>query len=216
MPKIKYTEENIKAGFEKFREQNGRYPNVFEIDDFEDLPTARTLQRRFGGARGIRAKFGLDISDFRTGETRRAVFDKFWKRSLDAEDKIHKLLVKRFGEVFVHREYFFADDKRTRTDFYVYCQNGNFLVDVFFPSNIKSLARCLSSKQRTYGNSVLQKYPIIFLQMNDDIDGEDIKKILTNKKIMLSDKQLVMSFIEFNAYIKSKRPQKLNGRADVS
>ncbi|MES2971937.1 MAG: hypothetical protein V4702_06475 [Patescibacteria group bacterium] len=48
-PKGIWTIEEIKAGFEAFVKDYGRYPTALEIDAYEFLPSSRSLQRSYGG-----------------------------------------------------------------------------------------------------------------------------------------------------------------------
>ena len=41
--------EDLKSGFEQFYKVHKRYPTSRETDNFEFLPTSRSIQRRFGG-----------------------------------------------------------------------------------------------------------------------------------------------------------------------
>jgi len=130
---IKWTLESTAKGLEEFYRQNKRYPTAQEIDEFKYLPAARTIQRRFGGLVNLRKQLNLKgQSDFTRGKHSSERAKRINERSHALEREIYKHLVNKFGLEFVHREYFFTDDRRTRTDFFVYCQNGNFSVDVFY------------------------------------------------------------------------------------
>ena len=52
--KDEWTTERIKDGFERFRKENGRLPIASEIDSLEYLPSARQIQRKFGGLEKLR------------------------------------------------------------------------------------------------------------------------------------------------------------------
>ncbi|MEI6397011.1 MAG: hypothetical protein WCO48_02990, partial [Candidatus Taylorbacteria bacterium] len=166
----KWNLEKIRGGFEKFYHEHNRYPTTPEIDIYPFLPSSRQLQRRFGGLPTLRKLIGLSgPTDFTTGEygSKRAL--EINKRANMLEQMVYEYLIERFGKPFVHREYFFTDDRRARTDFFVYWQKGNFAVDVFYPKDKKNFLGCLNSKLRTYKTTQLLKYPVIFLMMNDDI-----------------------------------------------
>jgi hypothetical protein len=58
--------EELRAGLENFNTEHGRYPTAPEIDTYPYLPSARTIERRFGGVIGLRKTLGLDTqSDLR-------------------------------------------------------------------------------------------------------------------------------------------------------
>jgi len=59
----------LKAGLEHFYKEHGHYPTATEVDAYRYLPSARSIERSFGGLIEVRKKLGLgDNHDFRTGE----------------------------------------------------------------------------------------------------------------------------------------------------
>ncbi|OGI71634.1 hypothetical protein A3B84_00055 [Candidatus Nomurabacteria bacterium RIFCSPHIGHO2_02_FULL_35_13] len=196
--------DKIKEGFKKFFNENNRYPTATEIDECSYLPASRTLQRRFNGVVGLRQALKLDITDFTKGKVRSEKAKNVNKRAYTLEKNIYDFLNKKFGVEFVHREYFFSDDHRTRTDFFVYHKHGQFSVDVFYPSNKHNFIGCLNSKMRTYRSDVMMQYPVIFLQMNENLKREDIDKVLINKKNKLRSDQQVMCYEEFKNFCSKK------------
>jgi hypothetical protein len=128
------------------------------------------------------------------------------KRAHGTELEVHEYLVGVFGEPFVHREYFFTDDKRTRTDFYIYHKGGNFSVDVFHPKDRKNMNGCLNMKLKGYRNRSADqfKYPIFFLMMNQDLNEKDIEIVLKNKKMKLHPQQRVVTYQELKSFCKDK------------
>jgi len=201
----RWTIEDLKDGLKRYYELNKRYPTAREVDESEFLPSSRSIQRRFGGLIEIRKTVGLNSSvDFRKGKYSSDRAKKINERASRVEKQVHGYLVNLFGTEFVHREYFFTDDKRTRTDFFIYCKNGNFSVDVFFAQNRHNFIGCLNSKMRTYSNIEMLQYPVIFLHMNSEISSEEILSILKNKKNKLLKYQAVMTFGEFEAFCASK------------
>ena len=196
--------DKIKEGFEKFFKEHGHYPTATEIDICSYLPASRTLQRRFGGVVGLRQALKLDILDFTRGEIRSEKAKNVNKRAYSLEKKVNEFLIEKFGKEFVHREYFFSDDHRTRTDFFIYYKHGQFSVDVFYPSDKHNFIGCLNSKMKTYRDDIMMQYPVIFLQMNKNIKREDMNKILSNKKNKLRSDQQVMSYEEFKSFCSDK------------
>ncbi|MDP3726375.1 MAG: hypothetical protein Q8R36_04225 [bacterium] len=200
-----WTLNEIKTGFQKFYEIHGRYPTSREIDVFEYLPSSRSIQRRFGGLVSVREALGLNTSfDLRTGEHSSKRAKEISVRAHKIEKEVYDYLINIFGIEFVHREYFFTDDRRTRTDFFVYCKNRNFSVDVFFPKDRHNFIGCLNSKMKTYKDVGTLQYPVIFLQMNKNISGEEIRKILARKKNKLHTYQQVMVWDEFREFCNKK------------
>ncbi len=213
MRQAEWTLEKLSDGFNKFKSENGRYPTSHEIDNYSHLPSSRQIQRRFvGGLPALRKQLKLDgPEDFTKGEysSQRALMIS--KRAHGLEKIIYDFLVKKFGLPFVHREYFFVDDKRTRTDFFIYAKNGNFSIDVFYPKDVKNLINCLNSKMRTYSQSMMLEYPVIFLMMNDAISKEEIQSIIKRKKNKLRTHQQVMTFEELQNFCSQKASLSIGG-----
>ncbi len=193
--------EELEAGLKHFYEENKRYPTSTEIDAFEYLPSSKSIQRSFGGLVAIREKLNMEGNhDLRTGEhsSRRAYAIN--TRSNTVEKKVYDFLVNRYGKPFVHREYFFLDDKRTRADFFVYDSKKGFCVDVFYPSDRRNLIGCINNKLKKYSDDSMRQYPIIYLQMNPDMDQGILDELIERKKNKLPKDQYLMSwdtFVEF-------------------
>jgi hypothetical protein len=208
MRKEEWTLEKLATGFQKFHEEHGHYPTALEIDAYAHLPSSRQIQRRFaGGLPALRKQLKLTgPEDFTKGAYSSERARTIGKRAHVLEKTIYAFLIERFGVPFVHREYFFTDDRRTRTDFFIYAKNGNFSVDIFYPKDEKNLIGCLNSKMQTYGSEIMLQYPVIFLMMNDQISGETIAKILENKTKKLRPCQQVMTYAEFRKFCERKTP----------
>lgn len=204
----KWNLDKIKSGFERYYKENSRYPTAQEVDTCAYLPSARQIQRKFGGLPKLREQLRLSGPiDFTKGEySSKRAFD-INKRAFALEKDVYDYLVKIFGKPFVHREFFFNDDRRNRTDFYVHAKDGNFSVDVFFPKDKRSFFGCLNSKLRAYKGIVQIDYPIIFLMMNDDLAGEEeINRFIQNKKIKLKGNQIVMNLKSLKEFCSKKKP----------
>ncbi len=206
MREIKWTIEKIDEGFKKFNIEHGHYPTSLEIDQYPDLPSSKQIQRRFGGLPNLRRELKLPgPEDYTKGEYSSERARVIGKRAHQLEKKVYDYLTAHFGVPFVHREYFFMDDRRTRTDFFVYHKNGNFSVDVFFPKDRRCLTGCLNSKMRTYSSAAMLQYPVIFLMMNDDISEEEVREILEQKTKKLREYQKVMTFGELKKFCEDKK-----------
>lgn len=207
MPKkTTWTLEKIRKGFENFYTQHNRYPTATEIDRFENLPSTRQIQRRFGGLPQLRKLLKLDDQyDLTTGEhsSRRAHIIN--QRAIEVESEVYKYLVRHFGIEYVHREYMFNDDGRSRTDFYVFTAHGNFSVDVFYPNDTRNMNSCINVKLRKYYDPTMMQYPVIFLQMNQNITEDEIQKSLQRKKKKLQHNQFVMTWDQFQTFCKGKQ-----------
>ncbi len=207
MEKQLWTIKKIKDGFEKFYEAHKHHPTATEIDEYTFLPSSRQLQRRFGGLPQLRRQLAMGgPEDFTKGAYSSERARTINKRAHALGKKVYAYLVTAFGKPFVHREYFFTDDARTRTDFFIYSQNGNFSIDVFYPKDLRNLAGCLNSKMKTYRKIPLLQYPVIFLMMNEDIREEEIRDLLAHKKNSLLSYQNVMTFSQVKNFCKNKVP----------
>ncbi|NQV88279.1 MAG: hypothetical protein HQ402_01840 [Parcubacteria group bacterium] len=199
----RWTLEKIKLGFENFFKKHGRYPTATEIDEDKNLPSSRQIQRRFvGGLPALRKQLKLDgPEDFTKGSfsSKRALMIS--KRAHRLEKEVYNDLAKMFEAKNIHREFFFTDDRRTRTDFFIYSDKGDFSVDVFYPKDINNLTGCINSKMRSYRGLDL-KYPVIFLMMNPEIKEEEIERFVNNKKNKLQTYQRVMTLGRLKEYCK--------------
>ncbi|KKU70726.1 MAG: hypothetical protein UX94_C0001G0015 [Parcubacteria group bacterium GW2011_GWA2_47_21] len=204
--KNKWTISNIKDGFERFFRDYSRYPTATEIDGCDYLPSSRQIQRRFGGLPRLRETLKLKgVHDFTKGEYSSNRAKKINKRSYELETQIYRYLLDRFGKPFVHREYLFNDDRRTRTDFFVFCSNGNFSVDVFYPSDKKNMTGCINSKLKTYSSNHTLQYPVIFLMMNDEIQESEIEAMIKKKTKPLKDYQKIMTMNQFKKFCEGRK-----------
>jgi hypothetical protein len=208
--KRRWNLENLRIGFEKFFEENGRYPTASEIDKYTHLPTSRSIERSFGGLVVLRKTLGLTGQrDLRTGvhSTERA--HMIGKRAHASELQVYLYLKGLFGEPFVHREYFFADDARTRADFFVYTAEGNFCVDTFFAANYRNVSGCINSKLGKYNAASMRRFPVIFLQMNPEILQREVDLLISRKEKKLTDTQSLLCWEEFEKYCSSRSALKV-------
>lgn len=194
--------DRIKDGLERFHKEHGHYPTSTEFDDYEHLPRAKTAERRFGGLIALRKQLQLvgTDSDLRRGAHSRRRVQTITTRAHTTESEVYTYLSKQFGKEFVHREFFFHDDKRTRADFFVYDQVKGFCVDVFYPSTLRNLSGCLNSKLKKYTGESMREYPVIYLQMNPELGEREIREHIAKKKIQPPMGQSVMSLTEFKMF----------------
>lgn len=190
--------EEVTAGLKKFFDENQRYPTSTEIDKYGYLPSSKSIQRSFGGLVVIRKRLDLENNyDFRKGKysSERALHIN--KRNNLLEKKVYEFLVKHYDKPFVHREYLFMDDRRTRADFFVFDSKNGFCVDIFYPSDKRNLIGCLNNKLSKYKQTYMRQYPVIFLEMNSDINQDVLDNIIKNKKKKLIEGQYLMDWDTF-------------------
>jgi hypothetical protein len=204
--KTKWTIENIREGFKRFYDEHGRYPTSIEIDNYAMLPSSRQIQRVYGGLPALRKQLEIGgPDDYTKGEYSSQRSAMIGNRAHKIENDVYNYLVGLFGKPFVHREYFFTDDRRTRTDFFIYYKDGNFSIDVFFPKDVRCLSGCLNSKLKNYGRGTKIQYPVIFLMMNDEISDGTLELIIARKKNKLSSNQKLMSFNQLKVFCVNKQ-----------
>ncbi len=206
----RWTLEELRAGLEDFYAKNNRYPTAPEVDAHPYLPSARSIERSFGGLVELRKTLGRDTqSDFREGAHSSARAYKINARAHKVEQEVYEFLTKCFGKQFVHREYFFLDDKRTRADFFVYDSTSGFCVDVFYPSDKRNLTGCLNSKLAKYQGSQMNQYPVIFLQMNKDLGQSALDTLIANKQKKLLAGHQLLSWDSFKEFCGKRNPLKI-------
>lgn len=209
-PKKPWSLEELAAGLQSFYQKHQHYPTATEIDTYPYLPSSRQIERRFGGLVSLRRQLKLKSQfDLREGSHRSNKAREINQRANLLEQEVYLFLIKVFGREFVHREYFFSDDRRTRADFFVYDTDGGFCVDVFYPSNRRNLSGCLNSKLNKYQSERMKEYPVIFLQMNKEIDQETLGGLVKNKKKILGNTQSLMGWVDFTNFCSQRTPLKV-------
>lgn len=208
---IPWTLDELRAGLEHFFTEHNRYPTGPEVDAYPYLPSARSIERRFGGLVALRRTLGLKgQDDFRTGAHSAERARKIGQRAHTTEQKVYEFLSERFGQELVHREYFFTDDARTRADFFVFDNSGNFCVDVFYASDYRNLTGCLNSKLGKYHSLYMRKYPVIFLQMNDELGEDQLERLLKGKTKHLDNGQYLMGWERFKEFCKGRKARRIS------
>lgn len=193
----KWTINKIKLGFEKFLEENGRLPTAPEIDRAEYLPSARTLQRSFGGVEGVRRLLGYEQVHFGKGDFRREIALQAYKVGLQAEHDLEARLIKKFGEPFVHIEKR-VGMKKNRLDFFIYSPSGNLGIDIFYPSSFRDLQKNVNIKITKFVDVGCE---VIFVVATSDYKQTLIDNWILNKRKFMPDNTKVMNLENFIRYI---------------
>lgn len=192
--------ESLRDGLRYFFDLHGRYPKATEVDNFDFLPSARSIQRSFGGLQSLRKKFGHEDIHFGKGKFRSEISRLVNPRGRRRELKIEQLLRNKFGEVFVHTEKFFNSTK-CRVDFYVYSPGGNFGVDVFDTDTRHNFMTNINSKKRKYGNFTDELY---FLVMNESFQQRDLDSYVQSMKRPLPLGAYIVNLETFLGLIEQK------------
>ncbi len=196
---------------EKFRLQFGSYPTATEFEDCSYLPSARQMQRRFGGMMSLRKTLGLEGQlDLTRGIHSSNRAREINKRSHVKEKEVYDYLVSAFGKPFVHREYLFDEQRRVRADFLIYTKQGEFMIDISYPKDLHSLTGCLNAKMRTYDKNLVINHTVIFLMINTLIREEDLERVIRNKTEKLRGYQRLMGMDGFKRFCDSQTALKLS------
>ncbi len=167
-----WNKQNILEGFKKFFNENERYPTALEIDSCSYLPSSRQIQRSFGGLINLRKELGLEITNYSVGLSRINIATEINARSRKTEREMEEILIKHFGEHFVHVEkhlYKFYDPTqtdikkyKTRSDFFIYAKHYQFCIDIFYASNMRLLTSIINlvntNEQSNITKESIEKY----------------------------------------------------------
>jgi hypothetical protein len=101
----KWPLELIKTGIDRFVLENGRHPSARDFDKCSYLPTARHLQRNFGGISNLRSLLTPNVpAKFTTGSVRSTVAKNSIVRSYESEHDFYHFLISKFPEIRVHEQ----------------------------------------------------------------------------------------------------------------
>jgi hypothetical protein len=165
----------IREGFDQFIKENGHYPSANEIDSCKYLGTARSIQRSWGGLVNLRKVMGLEVTNYGIGKNRSTIAFHIGQRSFREEFEFEKILIEKFGEVFVHNQKRIGN---VNVDFFVYSPKLRFGIDVFDYKTRHDFTSIVNSKQKTYKDF---PYEIIFLPMCDILSQTEIDRLMSNK-----------------------------------
>ncbi|MFZ2187767.1 MAG: hypothetical protein WAV46_04045 [Candidatus Moraniibacteriota bacterium] len=195
-----WSAEEIAVGFQRFLKENKRLPRVDEIDKLNYLPSARQIQRKFGGIEKLRSQLGYTETHFGKGLYRTEISKRVNTRGRLSETELEVVLKQKFHEVFVHTEKIFCDLKN-RVDFYIYSPSGNFGIDVFSTDSARSLQGNVNVKIDKYRNF---KEELYFVVSNLSFSQSDIDRLMSNKKKGLPINVRVVSLDELQYIINKK------------
>ena len=176
--------ENLHDGLQYFFELHGRYPKSDEVDEFEYLPSARAIQRSYGGLVALRTKLGLSGPvDFTRGDTRSTVAGIAIRRSQDYEEEFYHYLISNIPEVRVH-EHKVLRPGNISTDFFIYLDGKEgIVIDLFYAENISNLGKIINIKLKQY---IKTDYPVyLVLVRNAVIQQLEIDTLMKNRRISL-------------------------------
>lgn len=195
-----WSRDEILEGVKLFIDDHGRFPMSHEMDKFEYLPSARSIQRNFGGLIELKKELGI-TDEYHRGQARSKISAAIGLRGLNIEDEMRNQLVARFGQVAVHCQPRIEGSKE-RLDFIVYHKAGHFGVDVFFADSIESLQGSVNIKQAKYKHFTGQLY---FVSAGDFSDAQ-LKAVKESKKNKLTLHIKLVTTNEFYRLVHFFRP----------
>ncbi len=214
MPKTIWTLESIQEGVDRYYNETGHYPTAIDFDECAYLPSARQVQRKFGGMENLRRSLGLLDINYTKGDLRRVIYDEFATRSLEAEDVLEVALVRHFGEPYVHTQKRYYKLMKNRWDFFVYYQGGYFGVDVFSTARKINLMKNVHHKLRKYAD-VPTSTDIYFVVDAPSLSDQDIVEVTGGQGLLSKHSNIkVVSLPTFlksiiNSYPSLKLPEGL-------
>lgn len=196
--------EFLKTGFERYFAEHGHYPMVHEIDECSYLPSSRQIQRLFkGGVRELRQLLGIEITDHTVGAARSDMAKEIGRRGKNQEISIQKILIDKFGEMYVHEQKPFPDYSG-RFDFFVYSRSLKFAIDVFYATDKRSFTGCLNNKIHIYKSI---NFKVFLLQTNEHLFEQfNLLEFIGKKKNTIPDHIVLISLNEFRSLLDSLEP----------
>lgn len=208
MAKIKWTLGIIKQGIDRFLQENGHLPTAWDFDKTDYLPSARQIQRSFGGLEALRKNLGIAETNYTKGLLRSSRSTEGMSRGTAAEDELEMALIAKFGEPFVHTQKRYFKDHRNRYDFFIYYKGGVLGVDIFTTSRAEYIGPNIRHKLSKYA-SIPDDIPIWFVIVST-LNNADIEKGIASARKLSSKKNInATTLIHFLEYINQLDPLQL-------
>lgn len=189
---LAWTKEELRAGFMAFYEAYNRFPTSHEIDAYEYLPSARSIQRSYGGLVSLRKELFPDsISNYTLGAHRSESAKRTFKNGRDLEALFFTYLTTQFLEIAVH-EHKLIRPGNVSSDFFIYLTpKTGVVIDVFYADSIINFINVINIKLKRY---VLVSEPTYLVIVgNDTITQDLINTKVQNRKIPLPDHIMLCS-----------------------
>lgn len=193
-----WTEDQLLAGFEKFREQYDRLPTAHEIDKFDYLPSSRSIQRSFGGLQKLRQKLlPNDIDNYTKGKYRSIVASNTYAKGRQFEEEFYDYLITQFLEMSVH-EHKVIRPGQVNSDFYIYLYgNKGVVIDIFYADSIINLVNVVNIKLKRY--KLIDKETYLVVVGNPSIKSSDLKVKINNRRDVIPSHITVITEEEFKS-----------------
>lgn len=167
-----WTPEKLKIAFDRYIAEHGRLPTAPEVDLTSYLPSARQIQRSFGGLKKLRETLGYENTDFGSGPHRSSLATRGNLKASVAERELQFQLADIFGEPYVHSEKYYGSG-RNRADFIVYTKTAIFGIDVFTTETKHDLQKNVAIKIDKY-QDFPKEFPLFFVVVSANLSEEDI------------------------------------------
>lgn len=204
MPEIRWTLEIIKHGIEQFVAEYNRPPTAQDFDNTSYLPSARQVQRSFGGMGKLRTALGYSDIDYTRGELRSKIATDAGKRGVEAEEALELVLIDHFGEPFVHTQKRYIRGGKSRYDFYVYAHNYSFGIDIFTTERREYIDKNIRHKIPKYADTSAH-IPIYFVLAGESYSDDDVAAV--GHRILASYPNLhLMTLKTFMTFVHTLQP----------
>lgn len=205
MSNQKWSLELIKSGVELFVATHSRMPTARDFDHEDYLPSARQIQRNFGGLPTLREQLGYGKIDFTKGELRTKISRQASIDGINAEEYLEPLLVAKFGEPYVHTQKRYASGTKSRYDFFVYAKDLCFGVDVFTTSRSEYISTNVRHKIQKY--KLAPNVQTLFVTIGTNFSEDEINRAEESLPELATLPHLkLMNEEQFLSYIEDLRP----------
>lgn len=110
-------QKQIKQNIERFYQEYNRFPTSHDFDTTSYLPTARTIQRKFGGLVKLRQELGYAVADLRNSKERKEILRNSKKDHKKIIAEITIKLNKTYSHLHVHTPYTYIKQSLNLSDF---------------------------------------------------------------------------------------------------
>lgn len=195
----KYTLKTAVDSITKLKDELKREPTIQEIDQCDYTPSARQIQRRWGGIKGLRLSAGFQTNDHTKGDTRsnlaKIINDRANKYHLKYVDKLFKKYHDKNGTTtsvireFAYQQWLPADGyyKNIACDVAIDDRPNSHitLIDFFYPQDTYSFGGCVRMKRSKLNKNPISlydcTYSVVFVCMNPAFNQDVIDTHSSNK-----------------------------------
>ncbi len=202
--KRKWTIKKIGAGIELFRTEYGRYPVAGDFDTADYLPSARHIQRMFGGLVDLRKKLKLKGQEnFTKGSYSHDRSIHLRETHQKIQKKLREILLQSYSLDEIHQNSP-IDDGRCTLDFKPSNEAQNCAVEGFYSKDDRVLIGCIRSRLQKYAKIKKRDFPIYLVSMNPQISQNRIDRYVQGRAEKLPQKIYVLSIISFKEKLSAK------------